>query len=75
MASASLYPDAFDSNDNLYQVADALRVRLSEDYNPGDTSITVNGSEEMVRRFSNTGIITLTEQCSDAELKIGRAHV
>lgn len=69
MASASLYPDAFDSNDNLYQVADALRVRLAEDYNPGDTSISVNGSEEIVRRFSNTGIITLTEQCSDAEVR------
>ena len=63
----SLFPDAFDSNDNLYQVADALRVRLAEDYNPGDTSITVNGTEEIMRRFNNTGIITLTEQCSDAE--------
>ena len=67
MASTSLFPDAFDSNDNLFQVADALRVRLAEDYNPGDTSITVSGTEEMMRRFNNTGIITLTEQCSDAD--------
>lgn len=64
-----LFPDAFDTNDNLYQVADSLRVKLAEDYNPGDTSITISGTEEMVRRFSNSGIITLTEQCSDAELR------
>jgi PKD repeat protein len=67
MASTSVYPDAFDTNLNLYAVADGLRVRLVEDYNPGDTVITVSGSEEMMRRFNNTGIITLTEQCSDVD--------
>lgn len=66
---SSFFPEAFDTNDNLYQVADSLRVKLAEDYNPGDTIITIIGSEEMMRRFSNTGIITLTEQCSDAEFR------
>ena len=63
----SLFPDAFDSNDNLYQVADALRVRLAEDYNPGDTSITVLGDETTMRRFSTTGVITLTDQCAPVD--------
>ena len=69
MASASIFPNGFDSNLNLYQVADGLRVRLAEDYNPGDKTISITGSEEMMRRFNNPGIITLTEQCSDPELR------
>lgn len=60
------YPEEIDSNDNLFEVHDALRVRLIEDYNPGDTSITVLGDEAIMQQFSDTGIITLTEQCSDA---------
>lgn len=61
---SSKYPEAFDSDTNLFLVHDSLRVVLSENYNPdirpdiiyvsGDTSI-----------FPPTGIITLTEQCSD----------
>lgn len=65
--TASNFPTAFDSNDNLYEVHDALRVRLAEDYNPGDTSITIFGDEETIRRFPPTGLITLTEQCSDVD--------
>ena len=67
--TTSIFPDGFDSNLNLYQVHDGLRVVLSEDYNPGDVSIQVLGSEEMMRRFNNNGIITLTEQCSEPELR------
>lgn len=59
------YPTELDSVNNLYDVHDALRVKLSEDYNPGDTSITVIGDTETISRFPTTGIITLTEQCSD----------
>lgn len=66
---ASTYPQAIDTNQNLYHVRDSLRVRLVEDYNPGDTAITVFGEEAMMRAFNSTGIITLTEQCSDAELR------
>jgi PKD repeat protein len=67
--TASNYPTTLDTNENLYQVADGLRVILAEDYNPGDTTITVEGDEEMMRRFTRTGLITLTEQCSDPELR------
>lgn len=63
------YPNTYDNNSNLYLVSDGLRVRLAEDYNPGDTSITILGDETTMRRFNNSGIITLTEQCSDAELR------
>lgn len=63
------YPVEIDTNQNLFQVHDALRVRLAEDYNPGDTSIIVLGDETTMRRFNSTGIITLTEQCSSPELR------
>lgn len=64
---SSLYPDAFDSDTNLYEVHDGLRLRLAEDYTPGDTSITVEGDIELLNRFSPTGQITLTEQCSEVD--------
>jgi PKD repeat protein len=67
--AASTYPSVIDTNQNLYQVRDGLRVRLIEDYNPGDASITVLGDENMMRSFNATGIITLTDQCSDPELR------
>lgn len=65
--TSSLYPEAFDSNTNLYEVHDGLRLRLAEDYTPGDTSITVEGDTTIFDRFPETGQITLTEQCSDIE--------
>jgi len=64
---SSLYPDNLDSNTNLYEVHDGLRLRLAEDYTPGDTSITVEGDATILNRFPPTGQITLTEQCSDVE--------
>lgn len=67
MTTASNYPDSFDNAGNLFVVFDDMRVRLAEDYNPGDTAITVLGDETVMRRFNNTGVITLTEQCSDPE--------
>jgi PKD repeat protein len=66
---ASTYPITIDTNQNLYHVHDSLRVRLIEDYNPGDKSITVFGDETTMRLFNTTGIITLTEQCSDPEYR------
>lgn len=65
----TVYPEAIDTNQTLYQASDSLRVRLIEDYNPGDKSIVVFGDEETMRRFNSTGIITLTEQCSEPELR------
>lgn len=65
--TSSNFPTELDTDNNLYEVHDSLRVRLAEDYAPGDTVITVSGDEETMRRFPDTGIITLTEQCSEAE--------
>lgn len=67
--TGSNYPNEIDTNQNLFQVHDGLRVRLAEDYNPGDTSITVMADETMMRQFNSTGIITLTEQCSEPGLR------
>lgn len=61
--TGSNFPDALDTNNNLFVVHDALRVVLIEDYNPGDTSIQVNGSA--ISKFPLTGFITLTEQCTE----------
>lgn len=61
------YPNSFDSNSNLYEVHDGLRVVLAEDYNPGDTSISIISNVETMDLFSDTGIITLTDQCNDIE--------
>jgi PKD repeat protein len=38
-----------------------------EDYNPGDTSILIEGDEKIIDKFPSNGIITLTEQCSDID--------
>ena len=65
----SNYPINIDTNNNLYEVHDALRVKLIEDYNPGDTSISVLGDAVTMSRFSDTGIITLTEQCSEIDAR------
>lgn len=65
--TSSLFPGAYDGDTNLFLVKDALRVRLLEDYNPGDTSVVVEGDPEIIARFPPTGIITLTEQCSDID--------
>lgn len=66
---SSQFPQAFDSDSNLYLVHDALRLRLAEDYNPGDSAIVVQGDPSVFAKFPQTGIITLTEQCSDIQLR------
>lgn len=63
----SRFPETFDADDNLYLVKDSLRLRLAEDYNPGDTSITVEGDPAIMQVWPTVGLITLTEQCSDIE--------
>lgn len=64
---ATNYPISLDTDTNLFLVHDSLRVRLLEDYNPGDVSIFIEGNEDVISRFPPTGIITLTEQCSDLD--------
>lgn len=59
----SNFPTSFDTNTNLYLVHDELRTTLADDYNPGDTSITVSDNPISLN-FPPNGIITLTEQCS-----------
>ena len=67
--SVSNYPTSFDSNTNLYEVHDALRMNLAENYSPGDTSITVSGDALVMENFPESGLITLTDQCNNAELR------
>ena len=62
----SNYPVSLDTDNNLFVVHDSLRLQLAEDYNPGDTQISVITSS-LISNFPPTGIITLTEQCSDIE--------
>jgi PKD repeat protein len=61
---SSNYPDDFDDDQNLFLVHDSLKVVLAEDYDPedDDTQIVVEGD---ITNFPQTGIITLTEQCSE----------
>ena len=61
------YPEALDADDNLFESHDSLRVILSDDYNPGDTFITILDEDGLMPTFPNEGIITLTEQCSEIE--------
>ena len=67
--SLSNYPEKFDTNKNLYEVHDYLRLTLSEDYTPGSTEIYVYGTTEAISRFPDQsrggGIITLTDQCEE----------
>lgn len=71
---SSLFPEAYDSDLNLFLVKDALRVRLLEDYNPGDAAIFVEGDPKVLAKFPPTGIITLTEQCSDIDFRALSFH-
>jgi PKD repeat protein len=64
---SSDYPISLDTDDNLFLVHDSLRVRLAEDYNPGDIKIYIEGDSDVISKFPPTGIITLTEQCSDID--------
>lgn len=61
------FPNQLDTDENLFLVHDSLRVRLVNDYNPGDVSISVEGNSETIVKFPTSGIITLTEQCSDID--------
>jgi len=67
--TSSNFPSFIDTNENLYVVHDSLRMRLFQDYNPGDTTIQVAGDSTIFSRFPTTGLITLTEQCSDPEFR------
>jgi PKD repeat protein len=65
--ASTYYPAEIDTDGNLFVVHDALRMTLSEDYNPGDTTIHLDGDPNILARWPATGLITLTEQCSDLD--------
>ena len=67
--SSTYYPTELDTDTNLFTVHDALRMQLAEDYTPGDKSITVTGDPLVMVNFPPTGIITLTDQCSEIDLR------
>lgn len=67
--TSSNYPTAFDNDVNLHLVHDGLRLQLAEDYQPGDDSITVKGDATTFANWPATGILTLTEQCSEIETR------
>lgn len=64
--AASNFPDSLDTDLELLLVHDALRVRLLEDYNPGDTVIYIDGDNSL---FPPTGHITLTDQCNEPSVR------
>ncbi|CAE7860325.1 colH [Symbiodinium microadriaticum] len=68
------YPAEFDGDDNLFEVHDAIRWVLAEDYNPGDTSISVVPDPDIAAIMPDTGLITLTEQCSDIDKRALSFH-
>jgi len=63
------YPTSIDDDSTLFLVHDSLRLTLSADYNPGDKSILIYGDTEIINRFPATGLITMTEQCSDEDVR------
>lgn len=65
--TASNYPKSLDNDENLFLVHDALRLRLIEDYLPGQTHINVEGDATIMARIPSSGLITLTEQCSELD--------
>ena len=65
--TSSNFPESLDNEQNLFLVHDSLRVRLLDDYTPGDTSVLIEGDLEVINKFPPTGLITLTEQCSEID--------
>jgi PKD repeat protein len=63
------YPTALDTDVNLYGVKDSLRLTLAQDYMAGDTVVVVENNPSVMTLFPATGIITLTENCSDPEFR------
>lgn len=66
LPQTSAYPEILDTNENLFLVHDSLRVRLLEDYSPGDTSILIDGDNTL---FPPSGYITLTDQCNETSVR------
>lgn len=61
------YPNILDTDTNLFSVKDSLRIPLLKDYNPKDKIIYGNATTDEMSFFPTSGIITLTDQCSDLD--------
>lgn len=68
------YPIAADTNTTLFNVKDSLNLFLAKDYNPGDTRIYVEQDATKMALYPTSGIITLTEQCSEPEYRAVSFH-
>lgn len=64
MNPQSNFPNAFDSDSNLFLVQDALKLLLMHDYHPGQKTLYVEGNKEIFDKFPETGILTLIDQVS-----------
>jgi PKD repeat protein len=69
MIPSPQFPESLDSGETLYVVHDALRVKLSKDYLPGDTTLYIDDENSIMSKFPDSGILTLTEQCSDPSIR------
>lgn len=65
------FPTAFDSDENLYLVHDALKIPLGFDYYPGHTNILADGD---ISKFPPSGIITLVDQHSSPKERAVSLH-
>lgn len=63
------FPESIDDDSNLYLVKDSIYLKLATDYVPGDTVVNVEFDSVRTPLFPPTGIITLTEQCSEPEYR------
>lgn len=63
------FPSSYDTDTTLYVVKDSAYLQLIKDYNPGDTEILVETNADKMALFPASGLITLTEQCSDPEVR------
>lgn len=57
----SKFPANFDDDSNLLVAKDSLKLRLGQDYNPGDRGVL---AESSVEGFPPTGVITLIDHCN-----------
>jgi PKD repeat protein len=69
MIPSPKFPESLDNSETLFLARDALRVRLAQDYIPGDKTLYIDDTESIMSEFPNSGIITLTEQCSEPTLR------
>ena len=68
------FPATYDTDATLYAVKDSAYLKLIQDYKVGDTQVLVENNPDKMALFPPSGIITLTEQCSDPEFRALSFH-